>query len=54
MQGISPASSIVGVYLRRWRKLIEHITSALILAGVVSFSGVLATLVYAGFRITIK
>ena len=42
------------IYLRRWRKLIETITSALILAGVVSFSGVLATLVYAGFRITIR
>jgi hypothetical protein len=42
------------IYLRRWRKLIETITSSLILAAVVSFSGVLATLVYAGFRITIK
>lgn len=42
------------IYLRRWRKLIETITSSLILAAVVSFSGVLATLVYAGFRITIR
>ncbi len=42
------------VYLRRWRRLIERIQAAAIIAGVAAFFTTLAGLIWAGFKVTVK
>lgn len=41
-------------HLRWWREIVESVMKSAIIAGVISFGGTLAGLVYLGFRLSLK